>query len=205
MLPALPAGSPFSLKHLMLVIAQACLHGLSSVNVVSGFNNTGAWPVDPRRIDVGRLLTGKGAAYASRKVDLRRLMVRLGPEARREMELPMVSFGSISNRGRAVVPTSDGVLAAIGELDAAKEEARSAKKARMARASAARVLRAARVVADEPDANLRRNSSAFRSRKEAWRSAAKRQRDRLESAGEYSPVGGSVVVHEPALKRARRS
>lgn len=73
--------------------------------------------MDPRRIDVGRLLTGKGGAYASRQVDLRRLMFRLGPEARREMEQPMVSFGSISNRGRAVVPTSDGVLATIGDVE----------------------------------------------------------------------------------------
>lgn len=205
MLPTLPVGSSFTVKHLMLVMAEACLYGLSSVHVINGFMNTGAWPVDASKVDVARLLTGMGAGYVSRRVDLKRLMVRLGPEARREMDQPVVSFGSISNRGRAIVATSDGVLAAINELDAAKEAARKAKEARQARTSDARVARAALKVADERDADKRRQNPSFIRRKNALRSAAKRQRDRLGCTQEYTPAAGAVVVQEPVRKRARRS
>lgn len=157
---------------------------MTSVNVVHGFKNTGASPVDAMNISVERLLTGKGAAYASRRVDLRRRMVRLGPEARREMDQTMISFGSISNRGRAVIATSHGVLAEICQLDAAKKKARTAKEDRQARASAARASRAAPQMADEGEAELRRKSPGFPRRKEAWLGAAKRQRDGVERAGE---------------------
>jgi len=189
----------------MLVIAEACLYGLSSVHVINGFKNTNAWPVDVSKVDVARLLTEKGAGYFSRRVDLNRLMVRMGPEARREMDQPVVSFGSISNRGRAVVATSDGVLAAINELDAAKEVALKDKDACQARKLDARVARAAQLVADERDADQRRNSPAFSLRMDALRSAAQRQRDRLGGTPEYTPVPGAVIVQEPVRKRVRRA
>jgi len=205
LLPTVPAGTHSTLKHLILVIAEACLHGLSSVHVTNGFKNTGAWPVDASQVEVARLLTGMGAGYATRRVDLRRQMVRLGPEARREMDKPVVSFGSISNRGRAVVATSHGVLAAIHELDAATEMALKAKKVRQARAAHAREARAAQLAMDELDAGERRQSPGFCRRKDAWRSAAERQRDRLGSTNEYTPVAGAVVVEEPRPKRAVRS
>lgn len=205
LLPTIPVGTRFNLKHLMLVLAEACLHDLSSVHVINGFKKTGAWPVDASKVDVARLLTGKGASYACSRVDLPRLMVRLGPEARREMEQPVVSFGSILNCGRAVVATSDGVLAAIHELDAAKVVALTTKEYRQARAAHAREARDAQRALDESNADQRRQSPAFRRRKEAWRRAAKRQRDRLVSTIEYTPVAGAVVVREPAPKRARPS
>eukprot|EP00170_Pyropia_yezoensis_P003895 contig_16191_g3906 len=172
---------------------------------MNGFKNTGAWPVDASKVDVARLLTSMGAGYVSRRVDLKRLIFRPGPEARREMDQPGVSFGSISNRGRAVVATSDSVLAAINELDAAKEAARKAKEARQARKSDARVARAAQEVADERDADKCRQNPSFIRRKNALRSAAKRQRDRLGCTQEYTPAAGVVVVQEPVRKRARRS
>jgi len=205
LLPTAPSGTHFTLKHLMLVIAEACLHGLSSVHGINGFKNTGTWPVDASQVEVARLLTGMGAGYATRRVDLHRLMVRLGPEARREMDQPVVSFGSISNRGRVVVATSDGVLAVIHELDAAKELALKAKEVRQARAAHAREARATHLAMDERDADQRRQSPGFRRRKDAWRSAAKWQRDRLGSTNEYTPVAEAVVVGEPRPKRARRS
>lgn len=90
-----------------------------------------------------------GAGYVSRHVELNRLMIRLRPEARREMDQPVVSFGWISNRGRAVVATSDGVLTAINEFEEAKEEDRKARDARQARTSDARIARAAQLVANE--------------------------------------------------------
>ena len=204
-LPTVPAGTHFTLKHLMLVIAEACLHSLPSVHVINGLKNTVAWPVDAFQVEVARLLTWMGAGYVTRRVDLHRLIVRLGPEARQEMDQPVVSFGSTSNRGRAVVATSDGVLAAIHELDAAKEVAIKAKEVRQARAAHACEARATQLAMDERDEDQRRQSPGFRRRKDAWRSAAKRQRDRLGSANEYTPVAGAVVVEEPRPKRARRS
>ena len=205
LLPTVPSGTHFTRKHLMLVMPEACLHSMSSVHVINGFKNTGAWPVDASQVEVARLLTGMGAGYASRRVDLHRLIVRLGPEARREMDRPVVSFGSISNRGRAVVATSDGVLAAIHELDAAKVVALKAKEVRQARAAHAREARATQLAMDERDADQRPQSPGFRRRKDAWRSAAKRQKDRLGCTNEYTPVAGAVVVGELRLKRARRS
>jgi len=130
-------------------------------------------------VEVARLLTGMGAGYVTRVVDLHRLMFRLGPEARREMDQAVVCIGSISNRARAVVATSDGVLASINELDAAKEVALKAKDARQARTSHARVARAAHRVGDERDADQRRNNCTIRRRKDALRSVTQRQRDRL--------------------------
>ena len=205
MLPTLPAGSIFTIKQLMIVIAEACPYGLSSVHIINGFKNTGAWPVEVSKVDVTRLLTGMGAGYVSRRFDLNRLMVHLGPEARREMNQPVVSFGSISNCGRAVVATSDGVLAAINELDAAKEVALKAKDARQARTLDARVARAAQLVADERDADQRGNNTSFRRCRDALRSAAQRQKDRLGGTPEYTPVPGAVILREPVRKRIRRA
>jgi len=113
LLPTVPAGTRFTLEHLMLFIAKACLHGLSPVHVINGFKNTGAWLMDAYQVEVVRLLIGMGAGYATRRVDLHRLMVRLEPKARREMDQPVVSFGSIPYREGAVVATSDGEPAAI--------------------------------------------------------------------------------------------
>jgi len=104
-----------------------------------------------------------------------------------------------------VVATSDGVLAAINELDAAKEVALKSKDACQARKLDARVARAAQLVADERDADQRRNSPAFRLRMDALRSAAQRQRDRLGGTPEYTLVPGAVILQEPVRKRVRRA
>jgi len=46
------------------------------------------------------------------------------------MKEPVLSFWSISNRGCAVVATSDGALKAINDLEAFKEAPREGKEAR---------------------------------------------------------------------------
>jgi len=94
----------------MSVIRRAAFTGLSSVIVVKGFENTGTWPIDPSVIKVDRLVKGKGPVNAARKVDLEQLALRLGPGARSDMRKPVVSFGSISNRGRAIEETNDAML-----------------------------------------------------------------------------------------------
>jgi len=173
----------------MMVMVEACLHGLSAVHVTNGFKNSGTWPVRTK-VGVARLLTGTGATNAARLVYLRRLVVRLVPEARREMSELVQSVGPIPNRGRAVVATGDGVLKAIKDLEADKEAAWKAKEAKEARKVNACLARAAQVLANERDAERRRESPEFCRHKEARRSAAKRQKERLKSAGEYSPVRG---------------
>jgi len=65
MLATVLVGSHFTLKYLRMVMAEACLHGLSSVDAINRFKNTGAWPVDPTNVDVARLLTGRGATKAA--------------------------------------------------------------------------------------------------------------------------------------------
>jgi len=41
----LPRNSKFNLANLMKVINQGTFHGLSSVNIVNGFNKTRTWPI----------------------------------------------------------------------------------------------------------------------------------------------------------------
>jgi len=118
LLPTIPRYSKFHLVHLMQVIHRAAFTGLSSVNIINGFRKTGMWPIDPSVIDVGRLTKGKGAQYSARKVDLEQLALRLGPEARRDMREPPISFGSISSRGQAIEATNDGMRTAIDQLAA---------------------------------------------------------------------------------------
>lgn len=102
------------------------------------------------------------------------------------MDQPVMSLGSISNRERAVLATSDGVLAATNQLDTAKELSRKTKEARQARTSDARVARAAQEVAEERDDDESHQKSELIWRKEALRSVANRQKDHLWSTQEYS-------------------
>lgn len=77
------------------------------------------WQNDPCVIDVGRHLTGKGASYAGRTVDFKKLALRLGPEARHEMRALR------STRVNAIEVSSGGILKAIDRLTdmAAKRQA----------------------------------------------------------------------------------
>eukprot|EP00170_Pyropia_yezoensis_P003993 contig_16518_g4004 len=45
MLPTLPRGAKFNLIYLMKLINQSTFHGLSSVNIITGFRETGTWPI----------------------------------------------------------------------------------------------------------------------------------------------------------------
>eukprot|EP00170_Pyropia_yezoensis_P003995 contig_16521_g4006 len=45
MLPILPRGAKFNLIHLKNLINQSACHGLSSVNIITGFRETGTWPI----------------------------------------------------------------------------------------------------------------------------------------------------------------
>ncbi|GAB0489701.1 hypothetical protein MMPV_000926 [Pyropia vietnamensis] len=60
-----PPGTHFTPKHLLLVIAEAYLHDLSSMRIIKRFENTDVRRTDVSQVDVARLLTGEGADYAS--------------------------------------------------------------------------------------------------------------------------------------------
>lgn len=203
MLPTLPRGAKFNLFHVMKLINQSAFHGRSSVNIVTGFRETGTWPISPGAIDVTRLLKGKGTKYSRRKVDIERLCVRLGPEARREMREQHVSFGSVPTRGRAVEATSEAVLGALGELDKAAAAKRSAKDKLEANREAKRVAAIEMKARTEAQADARRNSREFRARKDSWRRRAAQARAAAGPTGPYESAPCRVVDEEPRRKRAR--
>jgi len=205
LLPTIPRGTKFNLVHLLRFIRRAAFTGLSSVNVVKGFENTGTWPIDPSVIKVDRLVNRKGPVNAARKVDLEHLALRLGPEARRDMREPVVSFGSISNRGRAIEATNDAMLKAMDELaavaaskQAAKDKHQVAKTARAAES----IFQAAR---DEVAAEQRRCSPAVVARKESSRRRAARARSAEGHVASYVCARGAVVELEPRPKRQRQA
>jgi len=80
-----------------------------------------------------RLRCGKGESAARREVNLVTLVTRLKPEDVRQMEEVVWSFGSISNRGKALLANSEAVMDAIEEKEAedAKKATAAAKKAAM--------------------------------------------------------------------------
>lgn len=204
LLPTMPRRAKFNLTHLMRVIRQAAFIGLSSVHVINVFRNTGTWPVDPAVIDVQRLVKGRGAANATRKVDLEQLALRLGPEARRDMREPTISFGSLSTRGRAIEATNDAMLKAMDRLasvaagkQAAKESTQAARDAKVADA----IAQAAR---DELAAEQRRKSPALVARKESLRWRAARARATAGPVEPYECAPGAVVETKPRRKRARQ-
>jgi len=57
----------------MIFISYACLHGLSPAHVRDEFRVTGTWPPGISKIDILRLLMGKGVGSSQRDVDLPRL------------------------------------------------------------------------------------------------------------------------------------
>lgn len=202
-IPTLPPKAKFNLVHLMRVINESAFYGLSSVNVINGFRQTGTWPINPTAIDVSRLVKGKGPVNAKRKVNLEQLIVRLGPEARRDMRNPVLSFGSVSTRGRAVEATSEAVLETLRELDAAAARKVAAKE----KTQATRAAKTAAAIADEAraevEAEVRRNSLAYQARKASLRRRAARARAAAGSAQPYTCASGAVVEEEPRRKRAR--
>jgi len=203
LLPTIPRYSKFHLVHLVQVIHRAAFTGLSSVNIINGFRKTGTWPVEPSVIDVGRLTKGKGAQYAARKVDLEQLALRLGPEARRDMQEPVISFGSISTRGRAIEATSDGMLTAMGQLAAIALEKQKTKDRSQAAKEAKTANAIAQVARDEMAAEQRRSSPAVVARKESLCRRAAQARATAGPVAPYVRARGADVEVEPRRLRPR--
>jgi len=205
LLPTIPRGTKFNLVHHMRVIRRAAFTGLSSVNVLKGFENTGTWPMYPSVIKADRLVKGKGPVNAARKVDLEQLAFRLGPEARSDMREQVVSFGSISNRGRAIEATNDAMLKATDDLAAVSASKQAAKD----KHQAAKISRAADSICQAAHAKVataqRRCSPAVVARKESLRRRAARARAAAGPVASYVCARGAVVQVEPRPKRQQQA
>lgn len=59
-LPTVPRTSKFKGANLMQVIKVGACHGLSSINFMDSFKETGTWPICPAKVNIGRLLRRKG-------------------------------------------------------------------------------------------------------------------------------------------------
>lgn len=204
-LPDLPKGASFNLVNLMDVISYACLHGLSTANIRDGFRVTGTWPPDISKIDIPRLLLGKGGGSAKRDVDLPRLSRLLGPEARRELANPVMAFGSVSNRGRAVEANSDAVLRLLSERAALRAEEQRKKDEKQAAKDKKAEDQERAAIREETAAELRSSSPAALKRRQRHNERVQRQRAKTGSSADkpYAPVPGSVVVTPPKKRRVQ--
>jgi len=202
-LPTLPRNSKFSLANLMRVMKVGAFHGLSSVKTINGFKKTGTWSVSPAEVNVGRLLLGKGVRNAARKVDLEQLATRLGPEARRDMRQPQVSFGSVNTRGLALEATAPAVLAAFEALDAEAARKQAAKHTVQATKEAKAAAEDALAVRLASEAAVRRSSPEFQVRKRSLRERAARARAAAGDVEPYTRVTGAVVEHDTRRKTPR--
>lgn len=119
------------------------------------------------------------------------------------MRNPVLSFGSVSTRGRAVEATSEAVLETLRELDAVAARKVAAKE----KTQATRAAKTAAAIGDEAraevEAEVRRSSPAYQARKPSLRRRAARARAAAGSAQPYTCASGAVVEEEPRRKRAR--
>ena len=104
------------------------------------------------------------------------LVTRLKPEDVRQMEEVVWSFGSISNRGKALLANSEAVMDAIEEKEAedAKKATAAAKKAAMKQQKKDAAAREALIIRDR-----RVRGPIETAQKSRQLSSARRQRARL--------------------------
>lgn len=86
----------------------------------SAFQRVGMWPLDPPRVSWEELSKGAHSPVVP-DIDLKRLMARLTPVARKDMARPVVLNGTLSTAGSAAVLTAPAVISALESLDTAKE------------------------------------------------------------------------------------
>jgi len=176
MLPTIPPGGGFDVRHLLLAIADCWTLTMTPERIKASFANCGMWPVNPSNINLDRLRCGKGEGAARREVNLVTFVTRLKPEAVRQMEEVVWSFGSISNRGKALLANSEAVMDAIEEKEAedAKKATAAAKKAAMKQQKKDAAAREALIIRDR-----RVRGPIKTAQKSRQLSSARRQRARL--------------------------
>ena len=107
-------------------IAEACSASLTVRALSSAFQRVGMWPLNLRAISLEAL--SKGAQVPVVDVNLEAPVSRLIPVVSKELKRVVVSNGTLSTAGRATVLTSDEVIDALLDMNAAKDKAKSEKE-----------------------------------------------------------------------------
>lgn len=117
-------------------VRAAALEAFTERTLASAFQRVGLWPLDPSR--VSQEMLKKGADEPAPDVDLALLAARLVPVVRKDMAQPVVTNGTLSTAGTAVVLTAPQVIQALQDLEKGKldkaEAKESGKRAREQRA-----------------------------------------------------------------------
>jgi len=153
-------GEAFGPVKLMDCIAEASSASLTVRALSSAFQRVGMWPLNPRAISMEAL--SKGAQVPVVDVDLEALVSRLIPIVSKELKRVMVSNGTLSTAGRATVLTSDEVIGALLDMDAAKDKAKSEKEK-------AKNVRAEQALTKKMDEAKKQQGAADRAAVAAWK------------------------------------
>jgi len=153
-------GEAFGPVELMDCIAEASSASLMVRALSSAFQRVGMWPLNPRAISMEAL--SKSAQVPVVDVDLEALVSRLIPIVSKELKRVVVSNGTLSTAGRATVLTSDEVIGALLDMDAAKDKAKSEKEK-------AKIVRAEQALTKKMDEAKKQQGAADRAAVAAWK------------------------------------
>jgi len=153
-------GEAFGPVELMDCIAEASSASLMVRALSSAFQRVGMWPLNPRAISMEAL--SKSAQVPVVDVDLEALVSRLIPIVSKELKRVVVSNGTLSTAGRATVLTSDEVIGALLDMDAAKDKAKNEKKK-------AKIVPAEQALTKKMDEAKKQQGTADRAAVAAWK------------------------------------
>ncbi|KAK1861603.1 hypothetical protein I4F81_004186 [Pyropia yezoensis] len=119
-------GRRFNVLDLMDCVRAAALEAFTERTLASAFQRVGLWPPDPSR--VSQEMLRKGADRPAPDVDLALLAARLVPVVRKDMAQPVVTNGTLSTAGTAVVLTAPQVIQALQDLEQDKLDKAEAKE-----------------------------------------------------------------------------
>jgi len=153
-------GEAFGPFELMDCIAEASYASLTVRALSSAFQRVGMWPLNPRAISMEAL--SMGAQVPVVDVDFEALVSRLIPLVSKELKRVVVSNGTLSTAVRATVLTSDEVIGALLDMDAAKDKDKSEKEK-------ANNVRAEQALTKKMDDAKKQQGAADRAAVDAWK------------------------------------
>lgn len=119
-------GRRFNVLDLMDCARAAALEAFTERTLASAFQRVGLWPLDPSR--VSQEMLRKGADGPAPDVDLALMAARLIPVVRKDTAQPVVTNGTLSTAGTAVVLTAPQVLETLQDLEEERLEKAEAKE-----------------------------------------------------------------------------
>lgn len=121
----IPGSAGFDVYNFLLAVAS-CWRTTTTLDcIMTSFKSCVMLSIDVSRIDLSRLRTVKGTAAANTTYSMTALVVRLKPDAMRQLEEVTWTYVIISSSGKAFLATREGVATAITETrQADADEAR---------------------------------------------------------------------------------